>query len=187
VAQVASVLAAAFESDPAFTWVLNDAPGRLAVLKRGFTLFLERLWLHQGESYTTDAIAGAAIWERPGEWKVSPLMQLRMAPALIGAFGRHAPRLLRANVAMESGHPDEAHYYLPFVGVAPEWQGRGIGAALLRPVLERCDRERLGAYLEASSPRNRALYERHGFAVTEEFFLGRGSPPLWRMWRTPSP
>ena len=41
------------------------------------------------------------------------------------------------------------------------------------------------AYLEASSPRNRALYERHGFAVTEEFFLGKGSPPLWRMWREP--
>jgi hypothetical protein len=41
------------------------------------------------------------------------------------------------------------------------------------------------AYLEASTPRNRALYERHGFTVTEEFVLGKGSPPLWRMWREP--
>jgi len=42
------------------------------------------------------------------------------------------------------------------------------------------------AYLEATSPRNRALYERHGFKVTEEFTLGPGSPPLWRMWRPPN-
>ena len=67
----------------------------------------------------------------------------------------------------------------------PEWQGRGLGAALLNAVLERCDRERVPAFLEASRPRNRDLYERHGFAVTEEFRLGRGAPPQWRMWREP--
>ena len=43
------------------------------------------------------------------------------------------------------------------MGFEPEWQGRGLSTALLRPVLERCDDEKLPAYLEASSPRNRAL------------------------------
>ncbi|MDP9345553.1 MAG: GNAT family N-acetyltransferase, partial [Actinomycetota bacterium] len=43
----------------------------------------------------------------------------------------------------------------------------------------------LPAYLEASSPRNRALYERHGFSVTEELKLPRNGPPLWLMWRDP--
>jgi hypothetical protein len=60
-----------------------------------------------------------------------------------------------------------------------------LGSALLAPVLQRCDSDGLPAYLEASSPRNRALYERQGFAVTEEFALGRGAPPQWRMWREP--
>ena len=68
------------------------------------------------------------------------------------------------------------------IGIGPGWQGRGFGSALLRPILERCDRERLPAYLEASSPRNRALYERHGFEVAEEMRVS-DSPPLWRMWR----
>jgi hypothetical protein len=46
------------------------------------------------------------------------------------------------------------------------------------PILSRCDEHGLPAYLEASSPRNRALYERHGFAVVEEMRLPRGGPAL---------
>jgi GNAT superfamily N-acetyltransferase len=90
---------------------------------------------------------------------------------------------------LESGHPSEPehppHYYLPFLGVDPPWQGRGLGGALLAPVLQRCDRESVPAYLEASTARNRALYERHAFAVTEEFKLARDAPMQWRMWRAP--
>jgi hypothetical protein len=61
----------------------------------------------------------------------------------------------------------------------------GFGAALLRPMLERCDADGVPAYLEATSPRNRALYERHGFEVTEELKLPAGGPPIWLMWREP--
>jgi GNAT superfamily N-acetyltransferase len=154
--------------------------------ERAFTLFLERLWLEQDECYTTANGVGAAVWELPGRWKVGAGTQLALFPRMIGIYRRHIPRVLRAFYVLESNHPEEPHYYLPFVGVVPEWQGRGIGAALLKPVLDRCDAEGMPAYLEASSPRNRALYERHGFAVTEEFFLGKGSPPLWRMWREPA-
>ena len=57
---------------------------------------------------------------------------------------------------------------------------------LQRPVLERCDDEKLPAYLEATSPRTRALYERHGFEVTGQFSAGHESLPAWRMWRTPT-
>jgi ribosomal protein S18 acetylase RimI-like enzyme len=87
--------------------------------------------------------------------------------------------------AMEKVHPHEPHMYLPAVGIAPEWQGRGFGAALLRPVLERCDRQRLPAYLESSNPRNLVLYERHGFETIEELSVAKDAPPLWRMWRSP--
>ena len=83
----------------------------------------------------------------------------------------------------ESDHPTEPHYYLPFLGVEPENQGRGMGSALMHPVLSRCDADRTAAYLESSTPRNRALYERHGFEVMSEFKLGSRGPSLWRMWR----
>jgi ribosomal protein S18 acetylase RimI-like enzyme len=183
---VAAVLARAFYDDPPTAWVFNDDARRLQLLQRSYALFLRKLWFKQDECYTTDGVVGAAVWERPGEWKVGMLDQLRLLPALARINGRLLPRVMRALAALESNHPAEPHYYLAFVGVDPEWQGRGLGAALMRPVLDRCDDEKIPAYLEASSPRNRALYERHGFEVTEEFAVGRGSPPVWRMWRAPT-
>jgi len=183
--RLAAVLARSFLDDPQMVWVLTDDARRLDLLQRGFAVFLRKLYLDHEETYTTDSVAGVCIWDPPGMWKVGVLDQLRTLPSMARIYGRLLPRVLRALMKLESNHPSEPHYYLPFVGVDPEWQGRGLGAALMRPVLDRCDAERVAAYLEASSPRNRMLYERHGFEVTEEFFLGPGSPPLWRMWRAP--
>jgi len=69
---------------------------------------------------------------------------------------------------MESVHPRAAHYYLPYIGVAPEAQGRGLGTALMAPLIERCDREGVPAYLEATCERNAELYERLGFEHLRE-------------------
>ena len=182
---LAAVLGRAFYDDPVFSWLINDDGRRLRLLQRGFRLYLRRLWFAQDECYTTENVVGAAVWLLPGQWKVGVFDQLRLLPSMLAINGRLLPRMLRAFAATESNHPVEPHYYGQAGGVEPEWQGRGLGAALMRPVLERCDDEKLPAYLEASSPRSRALYERHGFEVTEQFSVGPGSPPVWRMWRTP--
>jgi GNAT superfamily N-acetyltransferase len=86
---------------------------------------------------------------------------------------------------MDAHHPHEPHFYLPIIGVDPAWQGQGVGSALLQPVLERADLEGMPAYLEATTDRNRALYERHGFDVRDIVYMPGGGPPLWLMWREP--
>jgi hypothetical protein len=55
---------------------------------------------------------------------------------------------------------------------------------MLDHMLQRCDREGVRAYLDATSPRNKRLYERHGFRATGEF-APDGGPRLWPMWREP--
>jgi GNAT superfamily N-acetyltransferase len=186
---MAGVLARAFFDDPVFTWVLRGDVRRMRNLRRGFEMFLRRVWLAEQQTYTTAGTAGVAVWEPPGAWKLGLGEQLRLLPGMLAVFGRHSPRILRVLAKLEAGHPSEPasppHYYLAFLGVDPPWQGRGLGSALLMPVLERCDRERVPAYLEASTARNRALYERLGFDVTEEFKLARAAPAQWRMWREP--
>jgi ribosomal protein S18 acetylase RimI-like enzyme len=187
VPRIAQALARAFEDDPVMTWIFPRDAERLTRLERMFSLFLRRIWLRHGECYTVDELFGAALWLPPGEWHLGPLAQLRIVPSTIAVMGRSVSRGMAAVQAMEKRHPKEpAHYYLPVLGIEPEFQGRGFGGALLQPVLARCDRDRMGAYLESSKRRNVALYERHGFRVVEELELPKAGPPIWRMWRDPA-
>ena len=80
-------------------------------------------------------------------------------------------------------HPKaEPHWYLAFLGIEPSEQGKGLGSALLRPVLERCDSEGTPAYLETSNERNLPFYQRHGFEVVQQCGIPDG-PHFWGMWR----
>jgi len=62
----------------------------------------------------------------------------------------------------------EAHWLEHFY-LAPHLQGGGIGAAVLRGLLEQCDRDGVRVRLNvlSGSPARR-LYERHGFALETE-------------------
>ncbi|UIX30856.1 GNAT family N-acetyltransferase [Streptomyces sp. GQFP] len=88
----------------------------------------------------------------------------------------------------EEIHPSgSAHEYLWMIGVAPDSQRQGLGAALLQHTLDRCDREGTAAYLEASSARSSTLYERLGFNhIGRPLDLPDG-PRMWPMWREPRP
>ncbi len=71
---------------------------------------------------------------------------------------------------------------MQFLATDPPLQSRGIGATLLRDVLAAADENGEAAYTEATSLRNRALYERLGFSFTREIPLPDG-PSLYAMWR----
>jgi ribosomal protein S18 acetylase RimI-like enzyme len=83
---------------------------------------------------------------------------------------------------MAARHPEQPHWYLPFLGVDPGAQGRGLGSTLLAQALALVDAEHMPAYLESTNPRNLPLYERFGFRVVGEIQAG-SSPPMHPMWR----
>ena len=161
-----SVLALAFETDPHMQWIFRDASRRLSRLQRMWTTLIERTWLERGSCHILEHQA-ACIWLPPDSWQMNLITQAQLLPPLTGTVRDALPRLLRVHFFNDHKHPREpAHWYLATIGVAPAWQGRGYGQALLEPILNRCDRDREPAYLEATSPRNRAFYERNGFEVT---------------------
>ncbi len=59
----------------------------------------------------------------------------------------------------------EPHLYLVALGVDPKEQGRSLGRALLRPVLERADGDMTLRYLETFLERTASFYSRLGFEV----------------------
>lgn len=63
------------------------------------------------------------------------------------------------------GRKGDAEANVHTIGVDPEWQGRGVGRALLRALLARADGVAAPVYLEVRTDNEAAigLYEAHGF------------------------
>lgn len=179
-ARVIDVLMLAFAADPPNRWLFPEAHDYV----RNFPKFVQGLGgsaFANGTAFMTSDCSGAILWLAPNvgpdkealsrliEEDVAPDKQADLAGA-IDEMGRY--------------HPQEPHWYLPFIGVDPTRQGAGVGAALLRPILARCDEAGLPAYLESSNPRNRPLYQRHGFEILGEIKAG-SCPPVTPMLRKP--
>jgi GNAT superfamily N-acetyltransferase len=180
--RVFAVLTLAFAADPANRWMYPDAAQYL----RDFHLFARALGgasLPLRTALATPDYSAVALWLGPHAGSDDE--------ALANVISESVPREKRAVLAavieeMAGHHPEEPHWYLPLIGVDPAWQGRGLGASLLRPILAQCDQARLPAYLESTSPRNRPLYERHGFQAIGEIKVG-DCPPIVPMLRRPRP
>jgi len=183
---VAASLARAFFDDPVMQYLVPDEATRRERTAAFFEVAFAVQHLHHGACYTDTDRAGAALWDPPGKWRMTWGEMARGSVKLIGSFRFNIPRALRILSAMERQHPRNEHWYLAVLGTDPVHQGKGIGTALLQPVLERCDRDGVGAYLESSKHSNIAFYRRHGFDVTGEITLP-GGPTVWPMWRDPRP
>jgi RimJ/RimL family protein N-acetyltransferase len=186
--EVSAALASAFYDDPVWSWLLPDDATRISSLRRFFGIEARHIVLQHGRSLAGkdgDEILGAALVLPPGRWRTPLRVQALHAPGYARVFGRRLPRALGVLAQMERRHPSRPHSYLAYVGVAASAQERGLGTALLTPMLDRCDRERLPAYLEASSPASARLYARLGFTTIEEI-RPLGAPPIQLMSREPA-
>ena len=178
--RVVDAIVLAFSADPTVRWIYPESHQFLAE-------FPELVWrfsaksFEEGSAFHTADFCGAALWFPPGacpdEAAVVEHIEESVAASLQG-------EVLAIFEQMDRFHPPEPHWYLSFIGVDPAYQRRGTGAALLRQVLQRCDRDQQPAYLESSNPANISLYERHGFEVVGTIQAG-SSPPLFPMIRQP--
>jgi ribosomal protein S18 acetylase RimI-like enzyme len=180
-------MARAFHDDPVMAWIFPDEQMRLRRLPPFFASAI-RGNLYQGNTEvvaTDERILGCAIWMAPGAWRPPLWRQLMAVPSVIV---RLRSRLAVASVtygALLAVHPENPHWYLSGIGTDPPVQGTGVGGALMRSRLARCDAARQAAYLESSKESNVPFYERHGFRVTRELTVPGGGPTFWLMWREP--
>jgi GNAT superfamily N-acetyltransferase len=181
--QVCAVLAAAFVDDPVLRFLFRS-PRRLdARMRRLFAAELAYQVLPNGRVITTDDFRGASLELPPSG--ASMVVPLSGAFGFLRALGASLPRATRLQRFFELHHIKEPHYYIRYIGVAPPFQGQGVGAELLRPTLDRCDAEGVAAYLEASTERSAAFYARLGFEHLGELQVPDG-PRFWPMRRPPT-
>lgn len=188
ISDVTEALVRAFHDDPVMSFLFRKDERRRSKTGALFDSEQKRaIGKAKGRVDTSDGgpPKGAAIWFAPGEWRTGGTELFGMLPLMV-KLGLDTPRALGLLAQMEKIHPKEPHWYLAVLGTDPDHQGKGVGSALLAPVLTQCDTEGIPAYLESSKERNIPFYRRHGFEVTGEVQAKNG-PKLWPMWREPRP
>jgi GNAT superfamily N-acetyltransferase len=173
----------AFFDDPMTVWMYPDPTER----GEGTAAFLRAmldLGLPHGHTYALGAHNEAvAIWAPPDVELFDDAGVARLGP-VFEAMGERGAEVATGLLQISSAHPHDRgpHFYLSVLGTRTASQGKGLGSVLIAEVLERCDRQGVGAYLESSNTRNVPFYERHGFQVLSEIALSEEfvARPMWR-------
>jgi GNAT superfamily N-acetyltransferase len=176
----ARMLAAAFDEDPLFAWLLPDAELREHWLRWFFATGLGQS-LDAGGAWVLEPDVGAIALLPAGAWPISLAKVVASVPTptrrptwRLASAGIH---LLRRIAAL---HPTDRHVYVAILGVHPREKGRGRGGALLRHAAALAREAGVPQYLETGNPVNLTLYRRFGFEVVETI-ESHGGPPAWTM------
>lgn len=187
----ANILARAFHADPLWVYAVPDPAARARALPGVFRWFVKYSEL-VGECLTTAGTPhAAALWFREDSSQDSDEVVAQIKLATPGdALGNDAARRFWKSAdhlgELHRRELNALHWYLPWLGVDPDLQGRGIGGTLLRAMLERAQREKLACYLETFQPRNVEFYRKNGFRVVVESIEPSSNLPFWTFRRDPA-
>ncbi|WP_342677041.1 GNAT family N-acetyltransferase [Methanofollis sp. UBA420] len=186
VGPAAEMLARAFDQDPKMDYFAPDDGTRGTIARHHFE-FLLRYGLIYGEVYATSPrLEGVAVWLPAKKveitlWRAfrAGLFRFRKgvgkeAMERIISFSEYVDGLHRR-------HMPGPHHYLFFIGVDPTFQGKGHASRLIRPMLDRLDREGLPCHLVTQNEQNVALYEHYGFRVIEHTVVPGTEVGNWAM------
>lgn len=160
---ITHLLAQSFDDNKSVNYIIPQGRHRSKRLLRLMEYSFDYCQLH-GNVYLSDDRQGCALVVYPHKAKStlrSTLLDLRLITTCVGLA--NLKKTLQREAIIKKLHPREPFCYLWFIGVSPTAQHNGTGSALLRQLLEQCDREALPFYLETSVERNVPWYERFGF------------------------
>ena len=133
---------------------------------------------------------GVSIWSKP----VGADLSRQMAEEKKAFLRKHMGHVSLSKYAEITGlmaeqtatvvPPDS--WYLSIVGIAPPFQGQGLGGSLIRPILDRTDELGRHTFLETFTPRNMRFYERLGFKDAASFWEPATAVEYRVMIREPS-
>lgn len=113
--------------------------------------------------------AAVALWVRPESTTPNWIRMVQAgflsAPFFVGwSASRRMLSFLQFTTACRRRTLDAPHWLLFCIGVSPEQQGQGLGAALIRHGVKRVQTTGVPCYLETANPANLAFYQKTAFA-----------------------
>lgn len=172
----AQVIMRAFKNDPLFTHALSSDEE-----KASFVRFLLKKSLSLGEKSIVmkdqTTILGVASYEKDSGSVLKGLINMvrfdfireiltlkRMLSSESFAFFN---RYMRFTTSVR---PKAPHYYLVFIGIAPEAQGRGLGRAIIEEIHAHVDADAtsVGIGLDTENEANIAYYETFGYKLIDQ-------------------
>lgn len=184
-----AALTAAFADYDLLRALCPDARRRARVVP-AFARMLYRISARTGRAFATADFAAVACGLPPGsEWPTEWHYVRAGALSVVWRMGlRTGWRFLKLGPAFDAARAkhmgDRPHWYLHLLGVRPDAQGKGLSRAVMRPVFDAADRDRVPVFLETATETNVAIYTRMGFELLG-FTELPGGFPNWEMAREP--
>jgi GNAT superfamily N-acetyltransferase len=190
------VLFEAFRNDLFFNYMLGvrSKDARIAIPIHAFIL---NLGTKYGEVHAPSSrIEGVALWLPPDNaritaWKALRSGVLRLVKVLPrnykGAisFSKRMLAYARYSDELHERYVPFPHWYLLAIGIGDDNRGKGYASKLIKPMLERCDRDKLPCYLETHNEKNIEVYRHFGFDVIDVGKLPGVEQRQWAMLRKP--
>ena len=189
--RASEILVKAFNKDPMFQYLGKESQVNENALKYFCEIILRNSQLYKSAYSNTSRsdLKGVAAWIPPGKPEMTNLQFLSMFFVLPWKCGWHrSQKNLSLFSALNERHQQEMtkpHWTLSLLGVAPAYQGQGIGSQLIEPVLKQAERENLPCYLSTFSQQAVYFYQKHGFQILWQGKLSQCSPDIWTMKRKP--
>lgn len=139
--------------------------------------------------FPADRSAGAAIWSKPLDPAIQKSLSVQKKAFVSEHMGERCYKVYEAITGYMHSHTltvvEADCWYLSIIGISPALQGHGIGAEMMKSVLEQTDRAGIATFLETFTPRNEPFYERLGYVSRARFFEPTTSARYAVMWRGP--
>lgn len=161
----------AFIEDPLYRFISDDVEVRKKVISIVFDIVTNN---DSGKQYINSSIPNAgAVWlnlDEKGSKSFIRSLQTQIRMLFSGGIGKIS-EIGKSFKKLEIRQKElylSSSSYLSLLFVSPEIQGRGIASSLLKPEIERFDREKLVCSLDTFNEDNIPIYEKFGFSIVSD-------------------
>jgi len=168
---VAKALYLALTHDPFYITLEKKSSANLEAAREAMFRYLDYAILEAAEhgrlTLPQDQTSGAAIWSIPQDRQTQAKLSENKKDFIQTQMGKDSLKAYIEIVDFMSRESEnvvaENAWYLSILGILPEYQGKGMGKALMLPVLREADDWNLSIFAESFTPENFGFYTALGF------------------------